>query len=231
MTCIYFMLHFAFGHLVFLRLSQCNHLLLQLLRSSSSSSSGKSSGRLLLLPPFGEQQLSQFTAYHSETMRLIAINGVSFGQTVLASIVTYSLVNSYLSQLILAGVFDLMTAIIMANFIAVQWVLLGGFHLMAASYARRIHLPKGRLLAVSAVAAMASNINNNHNTNNSTTDDLVTPKSGTSVGVLLKLNAYIARLNVVNRYGISYGKYGLISSASFLKVSVNLVSKIIVKMF
>ncbi len=154
--------------------------------------------------------LSAFSRHHTATTNLIILNSISFGSTILAFVVGFSLVNSYFSyQLLFSGsIKGAITVAILGNLLAMQWILIGAIHLLAAQFASRIHAPKKALFSWSAAKL-------EHQNGRKIWEQLW------DVHFLLKLDAYATRLNTNNRYGISYGGrgLGLVSAQSFQKVS------------
>src|SRR5699024_4791962 len=95
-----------------------------------------------------------------------------------------------------------------SNILASQYVVLFGFHLLAAMYSARIHKCCYRLLGRSARAQFS----------------ITKSASNRGLYTKLKLAHHIAAFHTENRYGISYGEIGLISFESFAKV-VNCVGR------
>ena len=108
-------------------------------------------------------------------------------------------VNTYLLIAILFGQFPLITRLILINLLVIQYFVLIFFHLLAAAYSSRIHCCAKRLFHWSAQASYRY---------------FVTLQNR------LKVWLYIEKFNTANRYGITYGPYGLMSFHSFSKVCV-----------
>ena len=89
---------------------------------------------------------------------------------------------------------------VFSQLIAFQYVAIFGFHLLAAMYTSRMHacVPLLRLSAARAVDKS---------------------KYAPSTRYVVSLDAYIHKFHVSERYGITYGSFGLMSVKSFLEVS------------
>ncbi|KAH9403279.1 hypothetical protein TYRP_015162, partial [Tyrophagus putrescentiae] len=197
----FFILNIIFTVIVFLRFKQCNQLLdhHQQHRTSRTSRTSKS-------PRSSHHYLLDFARYHNETLGLILVNNLSFGRMILAYILVLTAVNSYLFTLLFKSTFDLVTTVLMGNIASLMWTLIGGLHILASMFHKRIHSPCGRLFGISSRIIFLDEQNHHHH-----------HRKSTSLVVHLKLANYISRICTWNRYGVTYGKMGLISAKSFQK--------------
>lgn len=194
----FFILNIIFTIIVFIRFKQCNLLL------DRKGQAGKSGSPKFLSR---EHYLLEFARYHNETLGLILINNLSFGRMVLAYILILTAVNSYLFNLLFKSKFDLVTTYLMGNVATLMWTLIGGLHILASMFHKRIHSPCGRLFGISSKILFDEE-----------------NRRSTSLIIHLKLAHYISRVCTWNRYGVTYGKMGLISSKSFQRVSLVFVT-------
>ena len=96
---------------------------------------------------------------------------------------------------VILGRFGLMASFISINVLVFNYMVMFGFHSLAAMYSARIHKCRYWLLSWSTRAQFDRRL-----------------------GTKLKLAHYICAFHTKNRYGISYGELGLISFDSFTKV-------------
>ena len=203
----YFMLNLLFTVITFVRLRQQAQLL-------TWTSSVFSAGDFRLQSAY----LATFSRHHTATTNLTVLNSASFGSTILAFVLGCSLANSYFSYLIIFTdqIQSVITTAIIVNFLAMQWLLIGFIHLLAAQYSSRIYAPRRALFSWSAENARAWQQRQQKQ-----------PKQQFqmlwnrqwSLQFCLKLDGYASRLNASKRYGISYGRgLGLVSAQSFQRV-------------
>ena len=166
---------FTFTLCMFIRLKQAN----KLFQNSS-------------LSPY---KFGKFCSFHTETLTKIIAGNRYFGQMLLDFIVIYMPINIYCFTEMILGHFGLIATLICINVIAFHYLVLFGFHLLAAMYSARIHKCSYILMHWSARAQFSRQL-----------------------GTRLKLANYICAFHTEKRYGISYGEIGLISFDSFAKV-------------
>ena len=155
----------------------------------------KQANKLLQNSKLSPYRFGKFCSFHTETLlKIISVNRY-FGQMLLDFIFIYMPINAFALTQIILGRFGLMASFICINMLAFQYVVMFGFHLLAAMYSARIHKCSYWLLGWSARAQF-----------------------GSAFAAKLQLTQYIFAFNTEKRYGITYGNIGLVSFESFTKV-------------
>ena len=139
----------------------------------------------------------KFTHYHTKTLLTIFDFNRFIGETVFAFMLTQFPVNTYLLMAVTLRLYGPATTVVFGNFVAMQYVAIVFFHLLSAMYTNKIHQCRKALFAA---------------------DVRFPAKLNLRAHALLMI--YIEKFNTKKKYGLTYGCFGLISFASFAKVSL-----------
>ena len=153
---------------------------------------------------FISSRFNRFKHYHLNILMNIFRANAIYGNLFLLYIIFSVPVNSYLLSLLLTGDRS-NTGVGKAKFlfaciVIYQYWVLFGFHLIGAMYSSRIHACAKGLLGLSS--------------------SMCNREGKTSLVTKIKLSIYIDTVHTKNKYGIRYGSYGLLTLASFTKVSL-----------
>ena len=155
----------------------------------------KQANKLLQNSTLSSYTFGIFCWFHTDTLTKIIAGNRYFGQMLLDFMFIYMPINIFLFTQLILSRFELMATFVCINVLAFHYITLFGFHLLAAMYSARIHKCRYWLLGWSSRAQFSRRL-----------------------GTKLKLAHYICAFHTENRYGISYGEFGLISFESFTKV-------------
>ena len=156
----------------------------------------KQANKMLQNSTLSSYSFGKFCSFHTEILTKIIAGNRYFGQMLLDYILIYVPISIYCFTEIILGRFGLMAIFIAINVLVFNYMVMFGFHLLAAMYSARIHKCRYWLLGWSARAQFGRR----------------------RLGTGLKLSHYICAFHTENQYGISYGNFGLISFDSFTKV-------------
>lgn len=140
--------------------------------------------------------LHHFMHFHTQTLLVLVEYNRLFGHLLFSLIVFNCPQNTYLLMAVLLGQFGAFPVFILLNYVLAQYVFIVLFHFLAGIYCKRIHKCRTQLYQLNAT--------NEHN-------------SLLSFRVKLGLAFYAEKFNTKRRYGISYGPFGLMSLASFVR--------------
>ena len=148
--------------------------------------------------PLTSLKLNLFIRAHTQTLITIIHGNQFFGILLLSFIIIYIPINSYMIIRLVMAQFNPIQTFVFSNVIIFQYLFIFGFHLVAASYTSRIHKCRKLLFHWSAKLG---------NENNGIM----------SIGSKIRLLNYTIKFHCKRRYGILYGRYGLMTLMSFVK--------------
>ena len=165
----------------------------------------RQTNQLLLVGGNRINQLTLSRFARSNTAILLSISAFNpiAGGFILGFVATTLPINTYLLVLVFMGSFltsTLTRALLMMN-ILTQWIVIFGFHLLAARYSSQMHACAKRLLYF-------------------VSSQLKRTRWGPTLAgrERIMLALLLEKYHTRKRYGITYGSFGLISFASFAKV-------------
>ena len=153
--------------------------------------------RNLKLNTDGRGLLKYFRS-HTETLKIIVHQNRIYGMAFFAYLLITMPLNALLTlSVLLPGKVQLENRIFLGFMAVSQFIYIFGIHLMCAIYTKKIHSNSRRLIHLNVLYATRM----------------------TSTSLRLKLALYIEKFHTRNCYGISYGKFALITFIAFAKVS------------
>ena len=150
-----------------------------------------------------EFNFKKFASFHTETLALVVAGSGYFGVLLLLLFILLHMpINAYMSIQIASRRYAPVPSFVYANVNAFQYVYIFGFHLLSAMYSTRTHSCSRLLLGWKRLGKRCS-------------------KSKWKSTRWWKVAMYIEKFHTVNRYGITYGSFALISYESLFKVSAS----------
>ena len=188
----------AFTATTFIRLRQANELLENRLQVSYYSKSH--------LPAI---TFAHFATYHTSICTSVEHFKALINEIVVGYLIVEMPVNTFTSIEVFQGnnpkqkKIGLMASLIIISILATQYIVIFGFHLLAALYSAKMHSCTGALWKVNLRASR----------------DGGNGEKRINLKFRLKLAAYLEKVSTDNRYGICYGNFSLITMFSFAKVT------------